>query len=80
MIKMEMINGQTYIKKKSWGICVECFKSTNFWLHNANGYFCLSEKCFRDRERWLKIQSFINNIQERFEKVGKVLDGTFIND
>lgn len=70
-----LINGQEYIRRKKSGQCCECFCETHYWLTNAQDYFCLSEKCFRDRRRWEAFKSFKQEIETRFENSSKVLRG-----
>ena len=67
-----MLNGQTYEYKNSLGKCCECDELTPYWLHNANDYFCLREKCFRTRRRYQELQSIKNDVENLIKKLKNI--------
>lgn len=69
MDKILMRNGQVYEIKKPAGLCCECFEVTDYWLHNARNYFCLSERCFKSRNRYVEFL----NLKDRLDNVVKNL-------
>lgn len=66
---MDMIHGQTYEIKSKMGYCCECFKGTTKFLHNAKDYFCLSDKCFLSRKRYLELLGIRDRLDEILSKL-----------